>query len=265
MSLIVVGMVALTIIAVITTPAQETAAVASTLSDKILAGGDLYGVQCVQCHGGDGEGGEIKGVEGLEGYKMKAINSQDEMYTRTDETLTNIIAMGQPDLGMQPFAKAYGGELGPSEIESIVAFMRYTWDDRVEVPKEVTQALAIPPLGPNEAPSYEQHISVIFKRYCVSCHRPAVKNQNYLMDTYDNILNSGDHAPNLIPGNLDQSNNILMIRRQEIEAGGPMPPNKPLSPDLVKMIELWVASGAPNTAADAAKVTPPPPTPTPAP
>ncbi len=117
------------------TPAQEeTGTVAATLSEQIVAGQELYSVHCVECHGAEGEGGEIKGVEGLEGVIMKPINSQDEMYTRTDETLFNIISYGQPDLGMQPFGKAFGGELGVGDIDAIVAFMRYTWDDRAELP-----------------------------------------------------------------------------------------------------------------------------------
>ena len=58
--------------------------VASTLPEQILQGQDLYSINCVECHGADGEGGIIQGVEGLEGFNMKAIHSQDEMYTRTD-------------------------------------------------------------------------------------------------------------------------------------------------------------------------------------
>ena len=111
---VVVGMVALTILAAATTPPQaEAGTTATKISDQILAGQDLYSVQCVECHGAEGEGGEIKGVEGLEGYIMKPINTQDEMYTRTDETMFNIIQYGQPSLGMTPFGKAFGGELAP--------------------------------------------------------------------------------------------------------------------------------------------------------
>jgi len=130
MSIIVVGIVGLTILAAATTPPQEeTGTLASTLTEQIIAGTDLYSIQCVECHGADGEGGEIIGVEGLEGVIVKPINSQDEMYTRSDETLYNVIAFGQPSLGMPPFSRAYGGELGPGEMEAIVAFMRYTWDE----------------------------------------------------------------------------------------------------------------------------------------
>jgi len=185
------------------------------------------------------------------------------MYTRSDETLYNVIAFGQPSLGMPPFSKAYGGELSPGDIEAIVTFMRYTWDDRVELPTEVAEASAVPALGPDEIPSFEVHIFPIVKRYCLSCHRPGKKNNNYLMRDYNETINSGDHAPNIIPGDLN-SNLILMLYRQEIEAGGPMPPTKALKPELIEIFERWVLGGAPNTAADAAALSPTP-TPTPSP
>ncbi len=246
MSVVVVGMVALTIRAVVTTPPQaEGAAVAATLPEKIAAGGDLYAVQCVECHGPDGEGGKIEGVKGLEGVTLKSIRSQDEMYTRSDDTLFAIINYGQQDLGMPPFGKQYGGELGPGEIESIVAFMRYTWDDRMELPKESAQASTIPALKPDETPVYDTHVAPIVKRYCVSCHRAGKENNNYLMTTYDEVMNSGDHKPNVKPGDLS-SNLIRMLHREEIEAGGPMPPTKALKAEFIDIFERWVMAGAPQ-------------------
>lgn len=255
MSLIVLGMIALTIRAVITTPVQaETGTLANTLSEQIVAGQDLYSVQCVECHGAEGEGGEIKGVEGLEGVIVKPINSQDEMYTRNDETLFDIISYGQPNLGMTPFGKAFGGELGVSDIEAIVAFMRYTWDDRAELPEEAARAGAIPELKEGEIPSYEVHVAPIVKRYCVSCHRPGKEadSQNYLMTTYDELMNSGDHTPNVTPFDLT-SHLFRMINREEIEdVGGAMPPTKALDPKYIEVFRRWIEAGAPNTAADAA-------------
>jgi hypothetical protein len=103
---------------------------------------------------------------------------------------------------MTPFGRAFGGVLGPSDVEAIVTFMRYTWDDRVELPKEVAGAGAIPALVAGEVPSYEVHISAIQKRYCVSCHRAGKKNNNYIMDNYENTINTGDHAPDLIANDL---------------------------------------------------------------
>lgn len=255
MSIVVVGMVALTILAAVTTPPQEEVALATTITDKIILGQDLYSIQCVECHGAEGEGGEIIGVEGLEGVILKPVSSQDEMYTRTDDTFFAIIDYGQPDLGMPPFGLGYGGELTRGEIDAIVTFMRYTWDDRVEIPEEAAQAGAIPELGPDEIPSYEVHIEPIVKRHCVSCHRPGKKNNNYHMQSYQETMETGDNAPNVIPGDLN-SNNILMINRQEIEAGGPMPPTRALKPELIDIIERWVLGGAPETAAEAAALSP---------
>jgi mono/diheme cytochrome c family protein len=177
------------------------------------------------------------------------------MYTRSDKTFFDIIAYGQGSLGMPPFGRAYGGELGPGDIDAMVAFMRYTWDDRVELPEEAAQASAIPALGPEEIPSYEVHIAPIFKRYCISCHRPGKKNGEYFMANYDEVMNTGDNAPNVIAGDLN-SNLIRMINREDIEAGGPMPPTKALKPELIEIITRWVLGGVPNTADDAALLSP---------
>lgn len=255
MSIIVIGIVALTIVAAASTPPQEETTIATTLPEKILLGQDLYSVQCVECHGSEGEGGEIKGVEGLEGVILNPINSKDILYTRNDQTLFQVIDYGQPDLGMTPFGKGYGGELSRGDIDAIVTFMRYSWDDRSELPAEVAQAGAIPALGPDEVPSYEVHIAPLVKRYCVSCHRPGKKNNNYLMRTYEEVMQSGDNTPNIIAGDLG-SNLIRMINREEIDAGGPMPPTKALKPELIEIFQRWVAGGAPNTAADAAALSP---------
>jgi mono/diheme cytochrome c family protein len=256
MSVMVIGIVVLTILAVVTTPTQEvTGTIAGTIPEQILAGQDLYSVNCTECHGPEGEGGEVKGVEGLEGFIMKPINSKDEMYTRNDQTFIDIISYGQQDLGMQPFARAFGGALGPSDIEAIATFMRYTWDDRVELPQEVAAANAIPILAPGEIPSYEVHISAIQRRYCVSCHREGKKNNNYFMDNYENTINTGDHAPNLIAADL-MCNTMQMLNRVEgLEAGNPMPPTRALPAQLVAIYQAWIQSGMPNTAADAAALT----------
>jgi len=257
MSVVVIGMIGLTVRSVVTTPPQEESEIATTISGKVILGLDLYSVYCVECHGADGEGGEIIGVEGLEGVVVKSISSSDEMYTRSDQTFYQVIDYGQPDLGMPPFGLGYGGELGRGEIDAIVTFMRYTWDDRVEIPEDAAQAGAIPELSPGEVPSYEVHIAPIIKRYCVSCHRPGKENNNYLMRDYVETMETGDNTPNIIPGDLN-SNLILMLYREEIEAGGPMPPTKPLKQELIEFFELWVDGGALETAEQAAALSTPP-------
>lgn len=249
MTVAVIGIAALTILAVATTPPQEEFNISTSVIDQIVAGQDLYSLQCAECHGGEGEGGEITTVEGLEGVVTAPLNAPDFIYTRTDDTIFNIIEYGQQDLGMAPFGLAYGGELQRAEIESIVTFMRYTWDDRVELPEEAAAAGAVPELGPDEIPVYSVHIEPIVRRSCLSCHRPGKKNNEYLMRDYNEILTTGDNAPNVIAGDLG-SNLIRMIHREEIDAGGPMPPSKPLKEEWIDIFERWVLAGMPETPED---------------
>ena len=247
--------------------AATTVQLAGTLPEQIAQGQDLYSLNCVECHGADGEGGIIKGVEGLEGFNMKAIHSQDEMYTRNDQTLADIIAFGQPNLGMQPFGKAYGGALSPTEIDYLVAFLRYSWDDRAEMPAGAVSS--IPALGANEVPSWDVHIQPLTKKYCVSCHQAGKQNNNYLMKSYDDMLNSGDNAPVIAAGD-PQSLLIQLINGHESKdpkTGNTirqMPPTKLLAPQYIDMLTRWIMAGMPKTAEEAAAKAPTPnPTPTP--
>lgn len=238
---------------------EEEVHVASSVAEKMVLGQDLYSIECVECHGADGEGGTIKvtNAEGVEeDLPVKPINTKDEMYTRNDGSLYDIIAYGQPNLGMPPFGGAYGGELTPSEIEYIVTFMRYTWDDRAEVPEDAV-ASAIPALAEGEVPSYEVHIFAVSKRYCVSCHRDGKENNNYLMDTYEGIVKGGNNAPNIVAGDMN-SILIQVIQGHEVtgndgEVINVMPPSgKPLKDEYIEMFIRWVEAGMPETADDAA-------------
>jgi len=258
MGVVVLGMVGLTIRSVITTPDQVEGAAAYTIPEKMIAGQELYAIYCVECHGPDGEGGVIAGVEGLEGVELKSISSRDEMYTRSDETLEAVVEYGQQDLGMPPYGLAYGGELKKGEIESLVTYLRYTWDDRVDIPEDAAGAGVIPEIKEFEVPSYEVHISRITQRYCISCHRPGKENNNYLMQTYQEMLTTGDNAANnLIAGDL---NSYLILTNKGISILDPisgeeiiqqMPPTKLMKEEYIHLFEIWVLNGMPETAAEA--------------
>jgi mono/diheme cytochrome c family protein len=261
MGVVVLGMVGLTIRSVITTPKNEEGIVANTPTEKMILGGELYGTYCVECHGPDGEGGVIAGVEGLEGVELKSISSRDEMYTRSDDTLHAVIDYGQQDLGMPPYGLAYGGELKKYEIDALVFYMRYTWDDRAELPADAASAGAIPGIAENEVPSYEVHISKITQRYCLSCHRPGKENSNFLMGSYVEILTTGDNAANnLIAGDPDsyliQTINGLSIFAENGERIiQQMPPTKLMKDEYIKIFESWVLNGMPESAAEAEAIT----------
>ena len=242
-------------------PKPEEVEVASTLVDQILAGQDLYSVQCVECHGDDGSVALIEGVEGLEGEEITPINSTDVLYTITDSAMYEVIAYGRPNAGMPPSGKTYGGELSRSEIDHMILFMRYMWDDRFELPAEALKPL-FPPLAEGEVPSYEVHIAPIVKRYCVSCHRAGKDNNNYLMTTYDEILNTGDNKdqnviardPNGYLIQVIQGTPIMDPENPTEELVGVMPPKGHLKPDAIDAFVRWIFAGMPETAEDAAKL-----------
>ncbi len=186
---------------------RAAAEVATTLTDQIIAGQDLYSVHCVECHGDDGSVAVIKGVEGLEGKEITPINGTDVLYTITDSAMYEVIAYGRPNAGMVPFGKAYGGELSRSEIDTIITFMRYSWDDRFEAPPLKP---LFPALANGEVPSYDIHIQPIVQRYCISCHRAGKENNNYLMTSYEEMLTTGDNVDhNIIPG--DENSYLLQV------------------------------------------------------
>lgn len=251
--------------------APESAAVEEeipvTLVDRIIAGQDLYSVYCVECHGDDGSVAIIEGVEGLEGEEITPINTRDVLYTLTDSAMVEVIAYGRPNYGMNPFGLAYGGELTRTQIDHIVTFMRYAWDDRFEMP-EIPELF--PPLAEGEVPSYEVHIAPITKRYCISCHRAGKDNNDFLMTSYEEMLTTGENADmNIIVGDM---NSYLLLTIQETpildengdEIIGVMPPNSVLKPDVVDVWVRWIMNGMPQTAEEAAVLsTMPVETPTP--
>lgn len=237
-------------------PAPEEVEVASTLVDQIVAGQDLYSVHCVECHGDDGSVAVIEGVEGLEGEKITPINSRDVLYTVTDGAMYEVIAYGRPNAGMPPFGRTYGGELSRSEIDYMIIFMRYTWDDRFEAP--VIPEL-FPALAEGEVPSYDVHIAPIVKRYCISCHRAGKDNNNYLMTTYEEMLTTGDQVDNnIIAGDMNsyllqtiQGTPIMDPANPSEELVGVMPPKSVLKPNVVDVFVRWIMNGMPKTAEEA--------------
>ena len=246
-------------------PKPEEVEVASTLVDQIFAGQDLYSVHCVECHGDDGSVAVIEGVEGLEGEEITPINSRDVLYTITDSAMVEVIAYGRPNAGMTPFGKTYGGELSRSEIDYIITFMRYMWDDRFEIPAEALKPL-FPALAEGEVPSYDVHIQPIVKRYCVSCHRAGKENNNYLMTTYEEILTTGDNVDqDIIAGDMNsyllqviQETPIMNPDKLDEELIGVMPPSRALKSSAVDVFIRWIMNGMPKTVEEAAKLFAPP-------
>jgi putative heme-binding domain-containing protein len=83
--------------------------------DDIARGSVVYGSQCNQCHGRDGD--QVSGVDLRRGVFRRA---------QSDEDLARVIGTGTP-AGMPPF------RLQPSELAGIVAYIRAGFDTTANV------------------------------------------------------------------------------------------------------------------------------------
>jgi mono/diheme cytochrome c family protein len=233
-AVIVAGLVFLTIQAVITTPPQaEAVSVGGDLASRIEAGSKLFAEQCAGCHGESGEGAEI---ETRPGEFTDPLNSEDFLVPHSSETIAKLISYGQPDLGMQAFGLAYGGTLTDQEIRAIVDFIE-SWN---APPEELSQDLS-----QIENPGFAQDVKPILDKRCGSCHGRRPKG-NYSVADYNSVMTSGDNAPVILAGDAANSTLVKMLNGVETDAGGQMPPSRPLRADQIMLIERWINQGAQN-------------------
>jgi menaquinol-cytochrome c reductase cytochrome b/c subunit len=241
MLLIVVGLVFLTVQAVVTTPPQaEAANVGGDLAARIEAGGKLYEEYCAECHGKDGEGGEIKNQPG---EFTNPLNDQDFLATHTRDALFNVIDYGWQSLGMSPFGLKYGGALTDPDIKAIVDFLQ-SWYVSPEAEGAGAEA-DMAALAMIENPSFSKDVKPIMDKRCASCHG-ARKKGGYSVADYDSVMTSGDNAPVIVAGDAANSILVQMLRGIKTDAGGQMPPSRPLKEEQIQLIERWVNQGAQN-------------------
>jgi mono/diheme cytochrome c family protein len=91
-------------------------ALASENSAQVVAGRQLWSLNCAMCHGTQGEG-----VDG------PALNSQEFLQSVSDEQMHGIIAGGIPGSAMPAWLDEYGGPLTDQQIAAVVAYIR-SWE-----------------------------------------------------------------------------------------------------------------------------------------
>ncbi len=239
MILIVAGMVFLTVQAAVTTPPQvEAIDLGATKEAQIKAGEELFKKNCADCHGENGEGGEIKDKPGQE---TRPLNADDFLVTHASDTTFQIISYGQPGEGMQAFGLANGGQLTDQEIRAVVTFIEAWY-----VPPEAEGTdTAVADLAKIENPSFAKDIKPLLDKYCATCHSKRLKG-NFSIADYDKVMTSGDHAPNITAGDAANSTLAKMLHGVKTDAGGQMPPNRPLKQPQIELIERWINQGAQN-------------------
>jgi uncharacterized membrane protein len=102
--------------------------------------------------------------------------------------------------------------------------------------------------GPNTF--YGARIDPIFAARCVTCHGPSKHKANLRLDTYRSLMRGGKDGPVVRAGNVQGSD---LFRRITLPPGHddfmPKENTRPLSPEQVKLIELWIGAGASDTLA----------------
>ena len=95
------------------------------------------------------------------------------------------------------------------------------------------------------AVDFVTEIEPILRDNCFDCHGPDQQESQLRLDRLANMLSGGNSGePAVVPKNPEASYLLKLIRHEE--AGKEMPPDESLSPEPVKLIETWIASGAPT-------------------
>jgi mono/diheme cytochrome c family protein len=173
----------------------------------------IYDQLCAQCHGEDGEGGV--------GPSFQDIQFQDD---RTDTQLFDSINLGHEATAMI----GWGDVLSSDQIQQLVLLIRQF--------RAGTQSE-----GPASAEvSFSQDVMPIFEAECISCHGSL---GGWDGSTYEAVMESGNNAPVVIPG--DAENSLLaqkMLGQQTI--GNIMPPAGLLGIDDIQIVIDWIDQGA---------------------
>ena len=94
---------------------------------------------------------------------------------------------------------------------------------------------------------FEKEILPIFRRNCLACHSATEAESDLVLETPQTILKGGSEGPAVVMGN-SAGSLLLMLAAKQKEPHMPPPDNdvkaKPLTPDELGLIKLWIDQGA---------------------
>jgi hypothetical protein len=95
---------------------------------------------------------------------------------------------------------------------------------------------------------FTARVAPILERHCVTCHGPEKKKAGLRLDSFEQMMRGADAGEVLVPGDLKSSELFRRITLPESDEEVMPSDGKPLlSADEIKIIELWIASGATAT------------------
>jgi hypothetical protein len=100
----------------------------------------------------------------------------------------------------------------------------------------------------NPAYFYGAHVEPIFVEHCYSCHGPEKEKGRLRLDSYDRLMRGGKDGVVIKGGNVKGSELFHRVTLSSSDDDA-MPPQgkRPLGPNEVKLLELWIAAGASST------------------
>jgi mono/diheme cytochrome c family protein len=173
---------------------------------------EIYSQLCAQCHGPNGEGGI-----------GPSFQDPDFQAARTDTELFDAINLGHEATAMI----GWGDVLSSDQIQQLVQLIRTFSSTSTDQPS-------------TGQVSFSRDVMPIFEAECISCHGSL---GGWDASTYELVMESGNNAPVVIPG--DAENSLLaqkMLGQQTI--GNIMPPDELLSIDVIQVIIDWIDQGA---------------------
>lgn len=98
-------------------------------------------------------------------------------------------------------------------------------------------------IGAENAPSYEQQIAPIFKKYCVGCHNPTELEGEFSLESFAELQKGGGRGPAFVAGDSKSSRLIRMMTGQAKPAMPPKDEKQPKSEEI-GLLKAWIDAGA---------------------